>query len=93
MVGWNATSGQANATIFTIGGPNTIIEDCGGWGDNARVIFQGSGTLSSPGSGYRRCWGEWNDHPGGGTAGGACAQPGKDQFLENIVCTVNETSE
>ena len=93
LIGWNATSGQSNATIFTLSGTNSVIEDCSGWGANARVIFQGSGTVNSPGSGFRRCWGEWQDHPTGGTLGGACAQPGTGQHLENVICSVNKTGD
>jgi hypothetical protein len=93
LLGWNATSGQSNTSIFTVAGANTVVEDCGGWGAAAQVVLQGSKTVSSPNSGYRRCWCEWNGHPGTGTAGGACAQPGVGQFLENIVTTVDATDE
>jgi hypothetical protein len=94
LIGWNATSGQANAVIFEVQGINTIVEDCAGWGDNARTVFQGSGLATSTGSGYRRCWGEFNDHPTGGTAlPGATFQPGVGQFLENVLGTVRKTGD
>ena len=93
LIGWNATTGQANSTIFTVRGTNSVIEDCAGWGDNARVILQGSGTVNSPASGYRRCFCEWNDHPEGGTTAGACAAPGVGQRFENIVGTIHRTGQ
>jgi hypothetical protein len=94
LVGWNATSGQANAVVFEVQGTNTIVEDCAGWGDNARTVFQGSGQATSTGSGYRRCWGEFNDHPEGGSiAAGATFRVGSGQRYENIIGTWNKTGQ
>jgi hypothetical protein len=94
LIGWNATAGQANAVIFEVQGTNTIVEDCAGWGQNARTIFQGSGQTVSTGSGYRRCWGEWNDHPdGGSTAAPATFRLGTGQRYENVLGTYNKLTQ
>lgn len=92
LVGWNGTSGQLNAVVFEVQGANTIVEDCAAWGQNARTILQGSGTQVSTGSGYRRCWAEWNDHPEGGTTAPSTLRLGAGQRYENVLGTYNKVT-
>lgn len=94
VIGWDGTSGQADSNIFSIAGSDTIIIDAAGWGVNSRKIFSGSQTTAPGedmlGSGCRRCWGEWNDHPEGPSTPNVTYQVGyrsRGQIWENIIGT------
>jgi len=66
-VQWNGQHGQDDSNIFRVSGKNNVWEDCAGWGENSRKIFDGAQAGNVEGSGFRRCWGEWNDYPQGGS--------------------------
>ena len=62
VVAWDGTSGAPTQGISVVG-YGSRAEDCASWGMNLRKIFQGSQSGNLLTAGYRRCWGEWNDHP------------------------------
>lgn len=65
VIGYNGTTGDQNSFPFDIYGDRNRVEDCAGWGMNSRKIFNMSQGNDVLGAGYRRCWGEWNDHTQG----------------------------
>jgi hypothetical protein len=90
VVAWNGTSGQADSNIFRVDGLNSRWEDCAGWGLNSRKIFDGAQGGNLQTSGFRRCWGEWNEHPLGGSTPSNTYQMGynsSNQFYENVIGT------
>lgn len=99
-IGWNGTSGSPNSYGFSIGGDavDTIVEDCAAWGSNMRKIFDGGQTTAAGEntgfSGFRRCWGEWSDHPAGASCPNNTYQVGyrsRQQRLENVLGTARLT--
>jgi hypothetical protein len=93
LIGWNSAADQPNNAVFHVSGINTVIEDCAGWGDNAQTVFKGSGGSLGSGTGYRRCWGEFNDHPEGTLTPGATVRPSIGQRYENVIGTWNRTGQ
>ena len=90
VIGWNGTSGMSNSYIFSVTGVNNRVEDGAGWGMNARKIFDGAQNGNAGGGGFRRCWGEWNDHPQGVPNPNNTFQLGyntQNQIFENIIAT------
>ena len=95
-IGWDGTSGESNSNIWYVWGVDTIVEDCAGWGNNSRKIFNGSQAGDVGGSGFRRCWGEWNDHPQGPSQPHNTYQVGYNswnQLFENVIGTWNATGQ
>lgn len=92
VIGWDIATATVDGVIFLNEGIGNIIEDCAGWGKNARWVMKGSGVASSTGSGYRRCWCEWQGHVNESTVPGTCFQPGVGQILENVLGTLRETT-
>ena len=97
LIGWGGTEGQANSYIFSLGRQvDNVVEDCGGWGDFARKIFDGAQSQApdsdSQWSGFRRCWGEFNGWPVGESNPTNTLQMGyrtRQQRFENLVLTWN----
>ena len=94
IIGWNGTHGQDDSNIWRVVGHDNIAEDVAGWGDNSRKIFDGAQGGNVEGSGFRRAWGEWNDHPQGGSQPNATYQVSYNtgnQLFENVIGTWNTT--
>jgi hypothetical protein len=94
-LGWNGTTGWSTVAI-SITGYNSRAEDCGGWGHNLRKIFQGSQSGNVRTAGYRRCWGEWNDHPETPEHPNNTMQVGyntTNQLFENMLLTWDTTGQ
>lgn len=94
VIGWDGTAGM-DTNVFSYEGEDTIFIDVAGWGVNIRKIFSGSQATGTgqnmQGSGCRRCWGEWNDHPMGVSSPSTTYQIGyrsRQQRFENILGTV-----
>lgn len=95
-IGWNGTHGQNDSNIWRIWGDDNISEDCAGWGNNSRKIFDGAQAGNAEVSGFRRCWGEWNDHPQGASQPNTTYQVGyntSNQLFENVIGTWNRTGQ
>lgn len=96
VIGWDGTSGQSDSNIFRMTGLRTLLEDCAGWGANARKIIDGAQAGNVQGSTVRRCWAEWNDWPSGGSWPINTYQMGYNtlnQLYENILGTTRRTGE
>ena len=96
IIGWNGTHGQADSNIWRVVGHDNTAEDVAGWGDNSRKIFDGAQGGNVGGSGFRRAWGEWNDHPQGGSQPNATYQVSYNtgnQLFENVIGTWNTTGQ
>jgi hypothetical protein len=79
-------------------GVDQICIDCAAWGTNMRKMFEFSQSQAPgqdmQGSGCRRCWGEWNDHPEGVSKPNNVYQAGyrsRGQLWENVIGTWRET--
>ena len=92
VIGWDGTTRMQNSFAFDINGYGSRAEDCAGWGMNLRKIFNASQTGDQQGGGFRRCWGEWNDHTEGESYPMSTYQAGygsRNQLWENILGTWN----
>jgi hypothetical protein len=90
VIGYDGTSGQSDSNIFRITGHANLLEDCAGWGMNARKIIDGAQAGDVHGSVVRRCWAEWNDWPAGASHPVNSYQMGyntQNQTYENILGT------
>lgn len=100
VIGWNGTSGQADSTIFSFDAEDTVCEDCAAWGTNVRKVFTATQS-SAQGqmqqfTGFRRAWGEWNDHPSGLSCPNntfQVAYRSRQQRFENVIGTVRVTGD
>jgi hypothetical protein len=97
LIGWHGTSGQDDSLGFNLArGVDNVVEDCAIWGHNIRKLFSGA-QVNAEGedaqwSGFRRCWGEWNDWPGGASYPTNVYQLGyrtRRQRYENVLGTWN----
>jgi hypothetical protein len=96
VIGWNGTSGMSDSNIFRITGTNNRVEDCAAWGSDSRKLFDGAQNDNAGTSGFRRCWGEWNDHPQGGSGPNVTYQVGyntSNQLYENVIGTWDSTGD
>jgi len=96
VVGWDGQAGQGDSNIFRAIGTDNVWEDCAGWGNNSRKIFDGAQAGNVGGSGYRRCWGEFNDWPGGASWPTNTYQGGyntTNQLFENVIGTWHTTGD
>lgn len=96
VIGWNGTSGMADSNIFRVTGQHNRVEDCAAWGSDSRKLFDGAQDGNAETSGFRRCWGEWNDHPRGGPNPANTYQVGyntSNQLFENILGTWDSTGD
>lgn len=96
VVAYNGTSGQADSLGISMSGSGTdqLCVDCAAFGTNMRKIYEFSQTTAVGqdmlGSGCRRCWGEWNDHPEGVSNPNVTYQVGyrsRGQIWENVIGT------
>jgi hypothetical protein len=96
LIGWDGTDGEGDSNIFMLTGnpQDTVIEDCAGWGMNSRKIFEASQSTSPDQdmqfTGFRRCWGEFNDWPEGVSQPTDTYQLGyrsRQQQFENVIGT------
>ena len=91
-IGWDGTSGEQNSFGFDITGYRSRAEDVAAWGMNLRKIFNASQVGDQEGGGFRRAWGEWNDHTEGTSDPNNTYQIGygtRNQLFENILGTQN----
>lgn len=101
VIGWNGSAGQDDANIFSTGkGVDNVFEDCAGFGADSRKIFDGAQSpapnAETGWSGYRRCWGMFQDWPGGTSQPTDTAQNGyrsRQQTWENNLFTTNVTGD
>jgi hypothetical protein len=90
VIGWDGTVGQADSNIIKIRGDRSRAVDCAGWGVNSRKIFDGAQEGNVDTAGFKRCWGEWNGWPNGGSVPVNTLQIGYNtthQLFENLVMT------
>jgi len=100
IIAWNGTSGEADSLGIGMSGPGVdqLCIDCAAWGENMRKIYEFSQSQAPGqdmlGSGCRRCWGEWNDHPEGVSNPNVTYQAGyrsRNQIWENVIGTWRQT--
>jgi len=94
VIGYNGTDTQNDSNIFRIVGFRSRAVDCAGWGNSSRKIFDGAQAGNLDTAGFKRCWGEWNDWPGGGSWPSNTYQGGYnsfDQLHENVLGTTRIT--
>lgn len=96
VIAYEGTSGEADSLGISMSGPGVdqICIDCAAWGSNMRKIYEFSQSQAPgqdmQGSGCRRCWGEWNDHPEGQSNPNVTYQAGyrsRGQIWENVIGT------
>ena len=100
LIAYEGTSGEADSLGISMSGPGVdqLCIDCAAWGSNMRKLFEFSQSQAPgqdmQGSGCRRCWGEWNDHPEGVSTPNNVYQGGyrsRGQIWENVIGTWRET--
>lgn len=100
LIAYEGTSGEADSLGISMSGPGVdqICIDCAAWGSNMRKLYEFSQSQAPNqdmlGSGCRRCWGEWNDHPEGVSKPNVVYQAGyrsRNQIWENVIGTWRET--
>jgi hypothetical protein len=100
VIAYEGTSGEADSLGISMSGPgiDQVCIDCAAWGTNMRKLFEFSQSQAPnqdmQGSGCRRCWGEWNDHPEGVSKPNNVYQGGyrsRGQIWENVIGTWRET--
>ena len=100
VIAYEGTSGEADSLGISMSGPgiDQICIDCAAWGSNMRKVYEFSQSQAPgqdmQGSGCRRCWGEWNDHPEGQSTPNVTYQAGyrsRGQIWENVIGTWRQT--